>query len=441
MNKVPAKINDVVEISKLSHDGRGIGVFNNKKIFVRGALPAEKVSFRLLKKRSKYYEAEAIEVLGQEAPLRVEPPCDHASLCGGCSLQHMHSDAQLELKQKTLLEHLQQFGHVSPEDVLPTLSADTLGYRHKARLGVKFVEKKNKLLIGFREKASRYLADINECAVLHPVVGKHLPQLASLIQSLTQFRSIPQVEVAIGEDACALVFRHLEPLPPEDIDCLISFARTWHFHIYLQPNKPDPLVKLWPQDGVERLSYTLPQQALTYRFHPLDFTQINPSINQPMVSQALALLALKSDDYVLDLFCGIGNFTLPIAQTAHHVTGVEGCEKMVERAYENAELNQVTNVEFVSANLAEPIISAPWLSKQFNKILIDPPRTGACEILEHIQKLQAERIVYVSCNSATLARDAGILVHKQGFHLAAVGMMNMFPHTTHSEAIALFTKG
>jgi 23S rRNA (uracil1939-C5)-methyltransferase len=323
---------------------------------------------------------------------------------------------------------------------LAPLSALSTGYRRKARLGVKFVIKKDKLLVGFREKSSRYLADINHCAVLHPQVGEHLPELSQVIASLQQFQHIPQVELAMGDTDIALVFRHLEPLSDQDQTALMEFGKKHHYHIYLQPNPPAKVYKLWPVDGKDRITYTLPDHQLEFLFHPLDFTQINLEMNRLMVNQAIQLLGLQANDRVLDLFCGIGNFTLPMARYAQHITGIEGGTEMVERAMANALHNQISNVEFHAANLAEPPLQAAWMKNRYDKVLLDPPRVGAKEMLPHLAAFDAKRIVYVSCNPATLARDAGELVHQYGYRLTHAGMMNMFPHTSHIEAMAVFIK-
>lgn len=374
------------------------------------------------------------------SPARATPPCQHFGVCGGCSLQHMSLDLQMELKQKTLLEQLTHFGKVTPNVILPPLTSAGTGYRRKARLGVKFVIKKNKLLVGFREKSSRYLADLSSCKVLHPRVGEQLETLAALIRSLESYQEIPQIEVAIGDVTAALVFRHLKPLSEGDLQKLADFGAQHDFHIYLQPNPPAPVSKLYPADGNERLTYTLPDQGLEFSFHPLDFTQINLEINRSMVSQALSLLELTPEDSVLDLFCGIGNFTLPIARQAREVVGIEGAVEMTERAADNARRNHIQNVQFYAANLVAPPAGAPWLKRHYDKVLLDPPRAGAIEILPHIAELAPKRIVYVSCNPATLARDAGELVHKYGYQLHKAGIMNMFPHTSHIEAMAVFDK-
>lgn len=427
------------EVHSLSHDGRGIATLNNKTTFISGALPHETVTYKMTQKRSHYNEAETLEII-TPSPKRITPPCSHFGLCGGCSLQHMSAEIQLELKQHTLLDQLKHFGKVIPESVIAPLNADITRYRRKARLGVKFVIKKNKVLVGFREKSSRYLADLEQCVVLHPSVGERLVALSQLVASLEAKCHIPQIEVAIGDSDAALVFRHMQPLSAADKEKLISFGKNDHFHIYLQPNSPEPVHKIWPQDNVERLTYTLPDYQLEFLFHPLDFTQINLEMNRIMVKQAIDLLELQPDETVLDLFCGIGNFTLPIAKQVKQVIGIEGSEEMVLRAKNNAAHNSIKNTTFYAANLETPTSQAPWIKNHYDKILLDPPRAGAKEMLSYINQFLAKKIVYVSCNPATLARDAGELVHQYGYHLKKAGVMNMFPHTSHIEAMAVFEK-
>jgi 23S rRNA (uracil1939-C5)-methyltransferase len=436
---IAPKVHSVV-IAGMSHEGRGITQIDGKTTFIEGGITGEQVTFSFIKKHSRYSEAKIIDILTPSAQ-RTTPECAHFGTCGGCSMQHLHLNAQIDLKQKTLLEQLKHFGHVEPEAILPPLSGNPSGYRRKARLGVRYVPKKGKLLVGFREKSSRYLADIQSCNILHPSIGQRLTELSQLIAGLEQYLEIPQVEVAIGDETVALIFRHLAVLPSADIDKLREFGQATQFHIYLQPNLPAQIYKLWPEDKIERLTYALPDYDLTMHFHPLDFTQVNGEMNPLMVKQALQLLDPQPTDNILDLFCGLGNFTLPLARHAAHVVGVEGSQEMVSRGQDNAEANHLQNVNFYAANLAELPTPAPtWLTQQYDKILLDPPRTGAKEIIALFPRLAAKRIVYVSCNPATLARDAGELVHKQGYKLKQVGIINMFPHTSHIEAIALFEK-
>ncbi|EKD54453.1 MAG: hypothetical protein ACD_60C00079G0006 [uncultured bacterium] len=428
-----------ITIESLSHDGRGIAAIDGKTTFVDGALPEEEVLCQIYKKHRRYNEAKAVKIM-TPSPLRITPECAHFGICGGCSMQHLEMDAQIKFKQDTLIEQLKHFGRVTPQYILPPITHLSSSYRRKARLGVRYVKKKEKLLIGFREKQSHYLADIEQCTILHKSVGENLIALRNLIAGLSEYEHIPQIEIAVSDETTALVFRHMRPLPEKDIAALCTFGQTHHFHIYLQPNPPAPVHKIWPADSRDQLSYFLPDYQLEMYFHPLDFTQVNSEINRLMIQEALRLLALQPDDHVLDLFCGLGNFTLPIARFAKHVVGIEGNHAMVEQAQKNAAHHHIVNAEFYSANLMEPASIASWLQKKYHKILLDPPRSGAKEMIPFIANLHANRIVYVSCNPATLARDAGELVYNHGYQLKTAGLINMFPHTSHIEAIALFEK-
>lgn len=426
-------------IQSLSHDGRGIAQIEGKTTFVHGSLTGETVTCKVTQQHRRYNEgiATAIKVA---SPQRVTAECPHFGVCGGCSLQHMNVDDQVKFKQHTLLEQLQHFGKVVPENLLSPITGAAWGYRRKARLGVRYVIKKEKLLVGFREKFSNYLADIQSCLVLHPNVGTKISELAQLIRSLDQYEHIAQIEVAVGDTVTALVFRHLTPLPEADQLKLIEFGKTTGFHIYLQPNPPEALHMLWPKDQSEFLSYAIPDYDLMMHFHPLDFTQVNAEINLLMLKQAMELLQPDASDRILDLFCGLGNFTLPLARLAKEVVGVEGSEVMVKRAEKNAELNQIENVKFYAANLMESVEDAIWMQQTYDKILLDPPRLGAKEMIGQIGKLGASKILYISCNPATLARDAGELVYTHGYKLTHAGVMNMFAHTSHVEAMAVFEK-
>jgi 23S rRNA (uracil1939-C5)-methyltransferase len=428
-------------ITALSHDGRGVASSaTHKTTFISGTLPGEIVTFHLTKKHARYNEGQVVDISNPSVD-RITPECPHFNVCGGCSMQHVQMDTQIAEKQKILLEQLKHFGHVAPEELMQPISANAWGYRRKARLGVRYVVKQEKVYVGFREKASNVLTDIETCLVLHPSAGKYIPQLSRLIMSLSLYTTIPQIDIAVGDKSSVLVIRHLQPLNADDLHKLTDFGKNSQLEIYLQPNPPEKISKLWPQDDIHYLSYALPDYALEMRFHPLDFIQVNNEINQLMVKQALNLLAPEPNDTVLDLFCGLGNFTLPIARAAKSVVGIEGSQEMVTRAQSNALHNKISNTEFYAANLAA-IPSAPpaWMQQKYDKILLDPPRTGAKEIIPFFPKFAPKRIVYVSCNPATLARDAGELVHNQGYKLKKVGIINMFPHTSHIEAIALFVK-
>lgn len=429
-----------IEITKLSHDGRGVGRDNTgKTVFIDGVLPGESVNYQVTRSKRRFNEAQLIEVI-TPAPERVTPKCAHFLTCGGCSQQHISSAAQLAAKQQSVLEQLLHFGQTQPANVLPPLTGPIWGYRNKARLGVRYVIKKDKVLVGFREKNSNYLAEIQQCEILHPRIGLLITPLQALIRSLAAFQQIAQIEVAVGDEDMALIFRNMVELSSEDQQTLIAFAVQHQFDLYLQPGKPDSMYKLWPQDNVQRLFYQLPDYKLNIAFHPLDFTQINPALNRKMIKQAIDLLQLHGQDRVLDLFCGLGNFTLAMATIAASVTGVEGSAAMVERGYENAALNAITNVNFYAADLTTDQQQAAWAQENYTKVLLDPPRSGAAEILPLLARLGIDMILYVSCNPATLARDSGILTQQYGYKLEHVGIMDMFPHTLHVETMALFTK-
>ncbi len=429
-----------IEISKLSHDGRGVGRdATGKTVFIEGALPGERVKYCVTRRSKRFDEARIEEIIVPVAD-RVLPACEHFLTCGGCAQQHISPEAQVAAKQQSVLEQLEHFGQVQQRQILPPLLGPVWGYRHKARLGVRYVIKKDKVLVGFRERQANYLAEINSCVVLHPKISALIMPLRNCIRDLDAYRHIAQIEVAAGDEQVALVFRNLEPLNTLDQAKLITFATLHALDLYLQPGNAESAYKLYPQDGCERLYYQLPAYGISMGFHPLDFTQINPQLNRSMLQQALALLQLTSQDCVLDLFCGIGNFTLPMAQVAAHVTGIEGTATMVQRAYENAARNNITNVEFHAADLTADQLYANWAKQHYTKVLLDPPRSGAAEVLPLIAKLAVQTIVYVSCNPATLARDSGILVREFGYTLAQVGIMDMFPHTLHVETMALFVK-
>lgn len=426
-------------IESLSHDGRGIAHINGKTIFIEQALPHERIRFQLTNKHGTYDEGKTIEIL-QASPFRKQPPCPYHAVCGGCSLQHVDPNEQLKHKESVLLDQLKHFGQVLPETVHTPITSPSLGYRNKARLGLRYVAKKDKLLIGFREKNGRYITDIQQCLVLHPSMGLKINSLQQLLNAFEHKRSIPQIEVAVGDKETALVIRHLEPLSPIETQALIQFAETEKLSIYLQPEKMSSIYKLFPVDSPDDIYYILPDDSLTLFFHPCDFTQINPSVNISMVRQAKAWLALQSHDRLLDLFCGVGNFSLPLSKHCQSVTGIEGDPMMVEKAKKNAAWNQRSSVEFFQSNLADSVTSQPWFHRSYSKLLLDPPRSGALEILKQLAKHPFDRIVYISCNPATLARDAAELVHQQHYRLVQVNVMDMFPHTTHVESMGLFLK-
>lgn len=429
-----------IEITKLSHDGRGVARDDSgKTVFIDGVLPGETVSYAVMRSKRRFSEAVVTDIVNPSRQ-RVVPKCAHFLTCGGCAQQHIAPEAQLAIKQQTLIEQLEHFGQVKPENILPPLTGPIWGYRNKARLGVRYVVKKEKVLVGFRERHKNYLAEIEQCEVLHPKIGFLIKPLRDLIRNLAAYQEIAQVEVAIGDERMALIFRNMVALENGDTQLLIAFATQHDCDIYLQPGNPETVVKLWPQDGVERLYYALPAYNLSLGFYPLDFTQINPELNRKMIAQAIQLMQLNTHDHVLDLFCGLGNFTLAMATLVTSVVGVEGSSAMVERGYENAQRNNITNVNFYAADLTKDQQDAVWAKQRYNKILIDPPRTGAAEIIPLIAGLEADMILYVSCNPATLARDSGILTQKYGYKLQHVGIMDMFAHTLHVEAMALFVR-
>ena len=428
-----------VEVERLSHEGRGIGHREGRTVFVQGALPGETVSAQIRRRRRRQEEGQAVAV-DNPAPDRVSPPCPHVGVCGGCSLQHMDPVAQIAHKQATLADLLSHTGGVSPAEWLPPVTGPTWGYRRRARLGVKYVPRKgDRVLVGFRERFSPFVADIDSCHVLDPRVARHLPELASLIRGLSIPDRIAQIEVAAGDEAVGLVFRNLRPLTDEDQRQLVAFGAAHGLLIFQQPGNESTVEPVGHE--ATRLHYALPDFDLEFAFAPTDFTQVNAAINRQMVPLALDLLSVEPGMRVLDLFCGLGNFTLPLARRCARVIGVEGAASLVERARQNAAANGIDNADFHVADLAaEDVGQLPWLREPFDGILLDPPRSGAAEVLPALAALNANRIVYVSCNPATLARDAGTLVHEYGYRLRQAGVMDMFPHTAHVESIALFER-
>lgn len=426
-----------LNIESLDSKGLGRAVFEGKKLKVYDALPNEKVVVRNLFGRSQRGKVETLEVIEPSGD-RIVPRCPHFGNCGACSLQHLSMDAQLARKQDMLMGALLEFGQVSPAKVFAPLCGPEWNYRRKARLSVRDVAAKDRVLVGFRERNGRFVADMQECHILRSEIADALPSLAEMIKSLDSRATIPQIEVACGDAHTALVIRHLEPLSDADVQQLIAFSRQSGLAVFLQPKGPDSVHLLEPE-GLQ-LEYGIDSLGLKFQFEPLDFLQINGGLNQHMVTRALELLDPQADDNVLDLFCGLGNFTLPLATRAGHVTGVEGSELMVDRARENARLNGLENVEFHTADLYQECSKAPWPMADYDKILLDPPRSGAEKLLPWIAEGNAQQVLYISCNPETLARDAGILVNNYGFRLEGAGILDMFPHTPHSEAIALFER-
>lgn len=426
------------EIESLTHDGRGVAHVGGKAVFIDDALPGESVEFVYTDSRRDYAEGKVVNVLQRSAD-RVEPACPHYGVCGGCSFQHVEAGAQIRIKQNLLAEQFKRIGKVEVPGFWPPLTGPHWGYRRKARMGVKYVAKKDRALVGFRERRHQYLAEIGNCRVMHPIVGTRLTALSELIAGLSIREKIPQIEVAIGDEQCVLAIRVLEPPTAADIERLRSFGREHGISLCLQSKGPDTIEPLPGEPEVTPV-YALPDQSVEFKFRPAMFTQVNYEINRQMINRVLELLDLNKNDNVLDLFCGLGNFTLPMATLAGSVTGIEGDQPLVDHARENARHNGIGNVEFYAADLSKDISDQSWANRKYNKILLDPSRAGASEVLPHFRKWKPERIVYVSCNPSTLARDAGILVNELGYRLIKAGVMDMFPQTAHVESIALFEK-
>ena len=430
-------------VERISHEGRGIGSNGGKVAFIDGALPGERVTASYIDSRASFDEMVVVDIL-DSSPDRVSPQCPYFGTCGGCSLQHLAPQAQISFKREFLLDQLCHTSGLSPESfqLLDNLSDSPYNYRRKARLAVRYVSKKGGALVGFREKNSSFITDMTTCHVLDRQIADLIMPMRELVNSLDAKMSIPQFEVAsglgvAGKPTVALVMRHLEELGQTDLELLLEFARQQDCHFYLQPKGNDSIHKIWPDDGQERLSYLLPAYDLELQFHPVDFVQINERINLQAVELALHLLDLQPDDEVLDLFCGLGNFTLPMSRYCNLVIGVEGSEIMVKRAEENAAHNAIENVGFDAANLYSLSGTEFWYKRKFDKILLDPPRSGALEISDWLTQSGAKKIVYISCNPATLARDTARLASK-GYRLTHAGVMDMFPHTAHVESIAQF---
>ncbi|WP_395624948.1 23S rRNA (uracil(1939)-C(5))-methyltransferase RlmD [Thermomonas sp.] len=432
-----------VSIVDLSLDGRGVARWPEghanagKAVFVSGALPGETVSVQQTARSRHFDEAKTLEVI-EASPDRVAPRCPHFGTCGGCVLQHFAEERQIESKQRVLLENLQRIGHVAPQSVLPPLRGDSWGYRRKGRFSVRRVEKKDKTLVGFREQDPRFVADIGECHVVVPQLGFKVAALGALVDGLDARRDIPQIEFIAGDAQIALVFRHLQPLSDADKAKLAAFAEAEGFSIFLQPGGIDSVHPL--TGDAPQLSFRLPQWDIELMFRPLDFIQVNAKLNEAMIARALELLDVQPGERVLDLFCGLGNFTLPLARASGDgdVVGVEGDAGLVQRARANAAHNGLGNATFHAADLVQDLAAQPWLKAGFDKLLLDPARSGAIEVLKQLPLKGLKRIVYVSCHPGSLARDAGFLVNDAGWTLREAGVMDMFPHTAHVESIAVF---
>ncbi|WP_298193196.1 23S rRNA (uracil(1939)-C(5))-methyltransferase RlmD [Metallibacterium sp.] len=426
------------DILDLSHDGRGVARVDGKVIFVSGVLPGERVRLGRRRSHRHFDEAELLEVL-TPSPQRAVPPCPHFGRCGGCVLQHLQPQAQLAAKQRVLAENLERIGKVAPQRWLAPLADAPWAYRRKGRLSVRWVEKKGRVLVGFREDNPRFVADLRGCEVLAPPFGALIAPLAAMLDTLDARRDIPQIEFARGDDAALLLLRHMRPLGDADRARLANFAQQHAIALWLQPGGPDSAHPLRAEDA-RALAYRIDDDAIEITFQPLDFIQVNAGMNRSMLALALDLLAPQAHERVLDLFAGLGNFTLPIARRAGAVTGVEGEAGLVARATDNAARNGLGNVSFHTANLFADQRRAPWACEAWDKILLDPPRAGAAELLDYLPGKTVRRVVYVSCHPGSLARDAGTLVQRHGYRLAAAGVMDMFPHTAHVESIALFER-
>ncbi|HSI21790.1 MAG TPA: 23S rRNA (uracil(1939)-C(5))-methyltransferase RlmD [Methylophilaceae bacterium] len=435
-NVIPGNI---ALIESLDQEGRGVGRIEGKVIFIDGALPGEKVTYKTTRSKASYEIGKLDQILKASA-MRTQPQCPHFGVCGGCALQHMDISAQVAAKQRMLEDDLWHISKVKSETMLPPIYGPAWGYRHKARLRARFVPMKGRVLVGFHEKASSYVAVMHECHVLPSHISALIVPLQDLLAKLSIKDRMPQIEVAVGEHVSVLVFRVLDPITPEDEPLLREFADTYGVQVWLQSKGPETAKPFHPLDAPQ-LSYSLPEYDLVYPFKPIEFTQVNPQINRVLVRRALRLLDPQPGERIADFFCGLGNFTLPIARMGANVLGMEGSAALVQRARESAERNGLTHaVEFREADLFEKTADSLAALGHFDKWLIDPPRDGAMELIKAIEENTApQRIVYVSCNPATLARDAGLLVHK-GYRMVAAGVVNMFPHTAHVESIALFEK-
>lgn len=434
----PARVAETADIIDLAHDGRGVAQCGGKAVFIDEGLPGERVEWTR-HKRARNFDEGRLQRIVESSPDRVVPRCAHFGVCGGCVLQHLAPEKQIEFKQRQLVEALSRIGRVTPEEYLPPLQADVWGYRRRARLAARWVAKKNRVVVGFRERSAPFVADLRGCEVVSPRVAQLIEPLSALLSSMSIRQRVPQIEVALGDNAVALVIRVLDEPSGADTELLLQFAREHDLQLYLQPGGYDTVTALVP-DPVP-LEYRLAEFDVTLRFLPTDFIQVNGALNESMVERAVRLLAPQTSERVLDLFCGLGNFSLPLARSAGHVTGVEGEAGLVQRARHNAQRNGVTNAEFVTANLAdETLADAPWARCSYDKVLLDPPRAGAREVLPVIDRCGAKRVVYVSCHPGTLARDAELLVREYGFKLMAAGVMDMFPHTAHVESIAVFDR-
>ena len=426
-------------VESLDHEARGIVRQDGKAIFVDGALPNETVDYASFRRKPNYELAHLVRVL-KPSNARVEPPCPHFGICGGCAMQHMDPSAQLATKQRVLEDSLWHIGRVRPDTILPPIQGEAWGYRHRARLAVHKIAKKDRVLIGFHEKRSSYIADMQTCAILPSHLSALLLPMRDLVAALSIAERLPQIEVSVGEHCTALLLRILAPLSVADEKLLRAFADRHNVVIYLQPKGPDTAYRFYPVPG-PRLSYTLPEFALELDFRPTDFTQVNHAVNRVLVRRALRLLDPQPGERIADMFCGLGNFTLPIARSGARGVGVEGSPGLVRRGRESAEINGLASqVDFSVANLFECTEASLKALGRFDRMLIDPPREGAVELVRALTGEMPRRVVYVSCNPATLARDAAVLVGVKGYRFVSAGAVNMFPQTAHVESIAVFER-
>jgi 23S rRNA (uracil1939-C5)-methyltransferase len=444
VNKPVRAANAAVEtgvVVDLTHEGEGVvrePAAGGKIVFVAGALPGERVSFRRRSFHKSHDEAELLEV-HEASPARVTPRCAHFGVCGGCALQHFDPAAQIESKQKELAANLARIGNVQPAEWLPPLLGPHWNYRRRARLSSRYVAKKGRSLVGFREKQGKYVADVRRCEVLAEPVASLIETLADLLTGMERRESIPQIEVALSDGERVLVVRVLDPLPEADLEKLRDFERAHALRVLLQPGGLHTIAPLTA--GPVDLHYRLDDFDVKLEFGPTDFVQVNAAINQSMVARAVELLEIGPGDRVLDLYCGLGNFTLPLARRAAAVVGVEGEAGLIARARANARLNGIENAQFHVADLSvAPDLTIPWMRGGFDQVLLDPPRVGAAKVLSAVAHLAPRRVVYISCHTGSLARDLGVLTHELGFRLRSAGVLDMFPHTTHVESIAVLDR-
>jgi 23S rRNA (uracil1939-C5)-methyltransferase len=431
-------------VESLDYEGHGVARVDGKTVFIDGALPYERVIYRSYRKKPTFENADTVEVL-KESFIRTTPKCQHFGTCGGCSMQHVEWSAQVAIKQRVLEDSLERIGKVRPECILPPVAGAAWGYRHRARMSARLVEKKGSVLLGFHERRSSYIAEMQSCEILPPHISALIMPMRAMIATLSIRDRMPQVEIAVGAEVDVLVFRNMDPINSADEAILRNFSDQHSsarpLQIWLQPKGPDTSYPFYPLDA-PRLTYRLPAFRITMPYNPTEFTQVNPQTNAIMVARAMQLLDPQPGERIADMFCGIGNFTLPIARSGAIVHGMEGSEALVNRARENADFNGLQEqVSYQMANLFEVTEQSLKALGHFDKMLIDPPRDGAIQLIKAFTEETApQRLVYVSCNPATLARDAGILVHTRGYTLRSAGILNMFPHTAHVESIALFEK-